>query len=251
GRDGRGVPHQARRPGGLHPGRLRPRTGRHHRVRARARHQESAQGPGVGRLRRARGARTRVGPAAPGGDHPAGAGVARPGADLAQRGHAQRAGSRPLSVVRLRGLRARAPRTEACRSLRGRGAHGPGPRAAAKGRGMLTDAQVTDAQRRIFARIDQTAAEVGSRGFPHAADARSARWEVNPDGPGPGGFWVASCWLAYRLTGEPRYRAWGLEWAERLRGRERDLTHDIGFLFQYAAVLGWQTIREPALRDLA
>ena len=36
----------------------------------------------------------------------------------------------------------------------------------------------------------------------------------------------------------------------RLRGRERQASHDIGFLFQYGAVLGWETVREPALRDL-
>jgi unsaturated chondroitin disaccharide hydrolase len=116
---------------------------------------------------------------------------------------------------------------------------------------VLTEARVADPRRRVLTRIDQTAAEVGSRGFPHAADGRTGRWEVKPDGSWTGGFWVGSCWLAHRLTGDPRYRSWGLEWAERLRGRERDLTHDIGFLFQYAAVLGWQTIREPALRDLA
>lgn len=115
---------------------------------------------------------------------------------------------------------------------------------------MLADELVAEAQRRILARIDQTAAEVG-QGFPHAADGRTGRWEVKPEGSWTGGFWVGLCWLAHALTGEPRYRAWGLTWAERLRGRETDLTHDIGFLFQYAAVLGWQTVREPALRAVA
>ncbi len=115
---------------------------------------------------------------------------------------------------------------------------------------MPTDDLIAEAQRRLLARIDATAAEVGAA-FPHAADGRTGRWEVKPEGSWTGGFWVGLCWLAHRLTGEPRYRAWGLDWAHRLRGRERDLTHDIGFLFQYAAVLGWHTVREPALRDLA
>jgi unsaturated chondroitin disaccharide hydrolase len=114
---------------------------------------------------------------------------------------------------------------------------------------MLTDARVVEAQRRLLERVDRTAGEAGP-GFPHAADA-SGRWERKPDGSWTGGFWVGCCWLAHALTGEPRYRTWGLAWAERLRGRERDETHDIGFLFQYGAVLGWQTVREPALRDLA
>jgi unsaturated chondroitin disaccharide hydrolase len=116
---------------------------------------------------------------------------------------------------------------------------------------MLAAEAVDSARRRILGRIDDTAARVGAAGFPHAADGRTGRWEVKPEGSWTGGFWVGLCWLAHRLTGEPRYRAWGLDWAARLRGRERDLTHDIGFLFQYGAVLGWQTTREPALRDLA
>ncbi|MFQ5891030.1 MAG: glycoside hydrolase family 88 protein [Gemmatimonadota bacterium] len=115
---------------------------------------------------------------------------------------------------------------------------------------MLTEDLVRDAEARLLARIDGTVAEVGM-GFPHAADGRIGGWEVKPDGSWTGGFWVGCCWLAHALTGEPRYRTWGLEWAQRLRGRERDLTHDIGFLFQYAAVLGWQTVGEPALRALA
>jgi unsaturated chondroitin disaccharide hydrolase len=117
---------------------------------------------------------------------------------------------------------------------------------------VVTDALIADAQRRMLARIDATAAEVGRRGFPHAADGQTGRWEVKPDGSWTGGFWVGLCWLACRASGgEPRYRAWGLDWAGRLHGRERDQTHDIGFLFHYAAVLGWRTVRESWLRDMA
>ncbi len=115
---------------------------------------------------------------------------------------------------------------------------------------MLTPALVAETQSRLLARIDRTAAEVGT-GFPHAADGQTGRWEIKPEGSWTGGFWVGLCWLAYTLTNDQRYRRWGLEWADRLRGREKDLTHDIGFLFQYGAVLGWETIRVPALRGLA
>jgi len=115
---------------------------------------------------------------------------------------------------------------------------------------MLTNALVAEAQSRLLRRIDQTAAEIEER-FPHAADGQTGRWESRPEGAWTDGFWVGLCWLAYQLTGEPRYRTWGLEWAERLRGREKRLTHDIGFLFQYSAVLGWRIAREPALRELA
>lgn len=86
--------------------------------------------------------------------------------------------------------------------------------------------------------------------FPHAADGATGRWEAKPGGAWTDGFWVGLCWLAYILTKADRYRAWGVEWAAHLRGREATKTHDVGFLFQYSAVLGWQTVREPMLREL-
>ena len=97
---------------------------------------------------------------------------------------------------------------------------------------MLTDELLADAQARLLHRIDRTAAEMRA-GFPHAADGVTGRWEAKPGGAWTDGFWVGLLWLAYRLTGEPRYREWGLEWVARLRGREQSDSHDIGFLFQY------------------
>lgn len=114
----------------------------------------------------------------------------------------------------------------------------------------MKDRVLAEAQARLLARIDGTAAEMRPA-FPHAADGVTGRWEAKPGGAWTDGFWVGLCWQAYRLTGAARYREWGLEWAERLRGREQRRTHDIGFLFQYSAVLGWLTVREPALREQA
>lgn len=79
---------------------------------------------------------------------------------------------------------------------------------------------------------------------------RPVAGKAKPGGSWTDGFWVGLCWFAYRLTGISRYREWGLEWAVRLRGRENAMTHDIGFLFQYSVILGWQTTGEPMLRQL-
>ncbi len=113
----------------------------------------------------------------------------------------------------------------------------------------LSDALVAEAQGRLLDRVDTTAAAVRPA-FPLAADGRTGRWTSKPEGAWTDGFWVGLCWLAYRLTGEPRYRDWGLEWTARLRGREAAETHDIGFVFYYAAVRGWQVTGEPFLREL-
>lgn len=115
---------------------------------------------------------------------------------------------------------------------------------------MLTDDLVQDAQARLLSRIERTAASFGPA-FPHAADGETGQWEAKPEGAWTDGFWVGLLWLAYRLTGEARYRTWGLEWAARLRGREGRQTHDIGFLFEYGAVLGWRATGEPTLREMA
>ena len=113
----------------------------------------------------------------------------------------------------------------------------------------IGDELARDAETRLLARVDATAA-APPEGFPHAADPVSGRWRAKPGGAWTDGFWVGLLWLSHVATGAPRYRDWGLRWAERLRGRERQASHDIGFLFQYGAVLGWQTVREPVLRDL-
>ena len=89
-----------------------------------------------------------------------------------------------------------------------------------------------------------------ARRLSSAADPATGRWAAKPGGAWTDGFWVGLLWLAHGVTDAPRYRAWGLEWAGRLRGRERQASHDIGFLFQYGAVLGWRTV-EPVLRAMA
>jgi unsaturated chondroitin disaccharide hydrolase len=115
---------------------------------------------------------------------------------------------------------------------------------------VLPDHLVLDTQARLCARIGRTAAEVDPD-FPHVADGRTGRWSREPAGAWTDGFWVGACWLAHALTGQARYREWGLAWVERLRGRERARTHDLGFLFHYGAALGWELTRAPALRELA
>jgi unsaturated chondroitin disaccharide hydrolase len=114
---------------------------------------------------------------------------------------------------------------------------------------VLTDAWARDAESRLLARITATAAAPPA-GFPHAGDPVTGEWKAKPGGAWTDGFWVGLLWLAHAATGSAAYRHAGLEWADRLRGRERQASHDIGFLFQYGVVLGWWAVREPLLREL-
>jgi len=103
---------------------------------------------------------------------------------------------------------------------------------------------------RMLRRIDETGATVKD-GFPHFADPETGRWTTSPAGDWTGGFWNGLCWLAAHGTGEPRYRRWALEWAERLVPRAGSDTVFRGFLFYYGAMLGAVLLGDARAREIA
>jgi unsaturated chondroitin disaccharide hydrolase len=90
----------------------------------------------------------------------------------------------------------------------------------------------------VLDRIDQTAAQPPSAGFPHYADQRTGTWTRSPAGDWTGGFWIGELWLAGRLRGDKRYVELAREWAQALRPRTESETVFRGFLFWYGAALG-------------
>ncbi len=113
----------------------------------------------------------------------------------------------------------------------------------------LTRDLVNDAEQRLLSRIDATAAQCLDR-CPHAADSSTGEW-VSRAGVWTDGFWPALCWTAYETTGQAHYREVGTKAALGLRSRTNQQTHDIGFLFYYGAVLGWQKTGDDRLRAIA
>jgi unsaturated chondroitin disaccharide hydrolase len=102
----------------------------------------------------------------------------------------------------------------------------------------------------MLQRIDATAAEE-DEGFPHYADPASGAWTRSPAGDWTGGFWVGELWLAAHVTGDDRYRAEALQWAQRLRRRTTSETVFRGFLFWYGAAIGSILLDDPTARAIA
>jgi len=66
------------------------------------------------------------------------------------------------------------------------------------------------------------------------------------------GFWVGLLWLAYAHTRDAAFAAAAREWADRLAWlRETTETHDLGFIFYLANVLGARLTGDESLLDYA
>jgi unsaturated chondroitin disaccharide hydrolase len=114
---------------------------------------------------------------------------------------------------------------------------------------MLNEALVQDACDRLVARVDVTAGECVGR-YPHAGDPRTGSWSSRAQGIWTDGFWPALLWLAFDLTKNPDYVEMGVKTAIGLSARVNQASHDIGFLFYYSAVLGWQRTKDSRLREI-
>ncbi len=66
------------------------------------------------------------------------------------------------------------------------------------------------------------------------------------------GFWVGLLWLAYAHTGDPKFEAAARQWADRLAWlRTETRTHDLGFIFYLANVLGARATGDESLLPYA
>lgn len=69
------------------------------------------------------------------------------------------------------------------------------------------------------------------------------------------GFWVGMLWLAYELTGDPKYRktAEGLlpQFRTRLEQKVKTSTHDLGFLYSLSCVAAWKLTGNAEARSSA
>ncbi|MCI0477997.1 MAG: glycoside hydrolase family 88 protein, partial [Anaerolineales bacterium] len=62
------------------------------------------------------------------------------------------------------------------------------------------------------------------------------------------GFWVGLLWLAFAHTGDPKFERGAREWAKRLAWlKDETRTHDLGFIFWLANVLGARVTGDESL----
>lgn len=88
-------------------------------------------------------------------------------------------------------------------------------------------------------------------GFPEYT--RRDRWVLaERSGGWVGGHWVGLLWLAYAYTHDREIERQARKWADRLSARQYDTTtHDLGFLFELAYVLGANITSDESLKGPA
>jgi unsaturated chondroitin disaccharide hydrolase len=110
----------------------------------------------------------------------------------------------------------------------------------------------TEAQRRMFDRVDATQAGIGV-GLPHWANAETGAWTRTPDGDWTGGAYIGELWLAHlidrkRITSDHIHQALAMM---LLRVDHRTAFKGFGFYFGAAVgdiIVGDCEAREAALR---
>lgn len=88
-------------------------------------------------------------------------------------------------------------------------------------------------------------------GFFTEADNKTGKWEPQKGFFWTGSFWTGELWKMYEHTGDSKYRSEAELWTSRLVGHEPDQNHDVGFLYFYSAVPGYELTHDPKLRESA
>lgn len=102
---------------------------------------------------------------------------------------------------------------------------------------------------RLLNRLERTLGDVGEE-YPLYADPALGQWCTSRDGNWTGGFLPGMMWLAFRVTGQERYKALAEVWARRLGERRDADTVFRCFLFYYGAVLGAVLAESAAGREV-
>jgi unsaturated chondroitin disaccharide hydrolase len=102
---------------------------------------------------------------------------------------------------------------------------------------------------RMLERITDTADQLHNE-FPHWANSQTGLWTTTSGGDWTGGAWPGQLWLAYKLTGEVRFRELARTWCLRLRPRATMETVFKGFGFYCGAALGEILARDETSRTV-
>jgi unsaturated chondroitin disaccharide hydrolase len=88
-------------------------------------------------------------------------------------------------------------------------------------------------------------------GFFTEADNNTGEWQPQRGFYWTGSFWTGELWKMYAFTKDEKYRRWAELWTSALVGQESSQDHDVGFLYFYSSVPGYELTRNPSYRESA
>ena len=97
--------------------------------------------------------------------------------------------------------------------------------------------------------LDKVNAQLALPNFPHIT--KEGKWITTKKGHWTGGFWAGILWLCYMATNKEEYQIAAHKVTNKLEKRQNDKTFDLGFLFYYSHVLGYQQTNDKHLKNVA
>jgi unsaturated chondroitin disaccharide hydrolase len=88
-------------------------------------------------------------------------------------------------------------------------------------------------------------------GFFTDGDNVTGEWEKRKGFFWTGGFWTGELWKLSAYTKDEKYRRWAELWTSRLMGKEAEVNHDVGFIYLYSSVFGYQQTHDQKYRQSA
>jgi unsaturated chondroitin disaccharide hydrolase len=88
-------------------------------------------------------------------------------------------------------------------------------------------------------------------GFFTDGDNSTGEWEQRKGFFWTGGFWTGELWKLSAYTKDDKYRRWAELWTSRLMGKEAEINHDVGFIYLYSSVFGYERTHDQKYRESA
>lgn len=88
-------------------------------------------------------------------------------------------------------------------------------------------------------------------GFFTDGDNSTGEWEKRKGFFWTGGFWTGELWKLNAYTKDNKYRRWAELWTSRLMGKEAEVNHDVGFIYLYSSVFGYERTHDKKYRESA